>query len=270
MYKVGEYVVFVGVSVDAYDPREGSVGVVTEVHPQDTPRKYRVWFNCSENKKGRWYCNSELQKIELLKTGDSVAFVGPKEYEWEADVGQIGVIERVDANDPEMPYVISFPSHLNGERNWYFVYKVKLLKAGSKEVKVGDRLRFVGPITSSYEPDVVGEVGVVCEIDESTPDTNFRYRLLFPKANDGKPTWIRNEKLEHVESVVAGDLVVATDAIKTNHQEYEDWYPVPGTVGRVVNESGGGGVFVQWEKGSTSKDDMWCCEIEHIRKVILD
>lgn len=54
-----------------------------------------------------------------------------------------------------------------------------------------------------------------------------------------------------------GDKVILADneTTRKDHRENPKNYPKPGTRGVVLDESIA--PFVQWEKGSTSKDDRW-------------
>jgi hypothetical protein len=52
-----------------------------------------------------------------------------------------------------------------------------------------------------------------------------------------------------------GDKVVFTSAIW--HERKPQWYPAPGTVGTVLYDNTG---YIQWPKGSTSRDDAWLAD----------
>lgn len=47
--------------------------------------------------------------------------------------------------------------------------------------------------------------------------------------------------------------------ISKDHARKPEYYPEVGTVGTVKCIDENGNVWVQWPKGSTSKDDYWCC-----------
>ena len=47
--------------------------------------------------------------------------------------------------------------------------------------------------------------------------------------------------------------------IGKDHKEMPEFYPEIGTVGTVVKESGDTDWYIQWPKGSTSREDCWYC-----------
>lgn len=61
-----------------------------------------------------------------------------------------------------------------------------------------------------------------------------------------------------------GDIVKFNNS--TRHREYPEFYPKKGTIGIAVTE-GSEIVTVQWENGSTSKNDCWAVETREISLV---
>lgn len=61
-----------------------------------------------------------------------------------------------------------------------------------------------------------------------------------------------------------GDHVILADneETRTDHLKKPEWYPAPGTRGIVTGDSAV--PYVQWEKGSTSEDDVWANSEENL------
>lgn len=55
--------------------------------------------------------------------------------------------------------------------------------------------------------------------------------------------------------------------IGKDHREMPKFYPEIGTIGTVVNENGDTDCYIQWPKGSTSKEDCWYCSNNDIELV---
>ena len=55
--------------------------------------------------------------------------------------------------------------------------------------------------------------------------------------------------------------------IGEDHREMPRFYPEIGTIGTVVKEGGGTDWYIQWTKGSTSKEDCWYCDENDIELV---
>ena len=62
------------------------------------------------------------------------------------------------------------------------------------------------------------------------------------------------------KDLVKGAKVVFTDA--KAHEEEPQYYPPVGTVGTVLHN---GDDWIQWPKGSTSMDDIWCAPVEALK-----
>lgn len=57
--------------------------------------------------------------------------------------------------------------------------------------------------------------------------------------------------------------------IGKEHKELPEFYPEFGTIGIIINSSENSfDVYVQWEKGSTSKEDCWYCDKNDIELII--
>lgn len=55
--------------------------------------------------------------------------------------------------------------------------------------------------------------------------------------------------------------------IGKDHIDCPEYYPTIGTIGTVVNEGGDTDWYIQWPKGSTSKEDCWYCDENDIELV---
>lgn len=56
--------------------------------------------------------------------------------------------------------------------------------------------------------------------------------------------------------------------IGKDHREMPEFYPPVGTIGTVINQSNEcDDVYVQWEKGSTSRKDCWYCDRHDVELV---
>lgn len=55
--------------------------------------------------------------------------------------------------------------------------------------------------------------------------------------------------------------------IGKNHKKMPEFYPEIGTVGAIVKESGDTDWYIQWPKGSTSKEDCWYCDKNDVELV---
>ena len=62
------------------------------------------------------------------------------------------------------------------------------------------------------------------------------------------------------KDLVKGAKVVFTDA--KAHEEEPQYYPPVGTVGTVLHN---GDDWIQWPKGSTSMDDIWCAPVDVLK-----
>ena len=56
--------------------------------------------------------------------------------------------------------------------------------------------------------------------------------------------------------------------IGKDHREMPEFYPEIGTIGTVVKESGDTDWYIQWPKGSTSREDCWYCDENDIELVV--
>ena len=55
--------------------------------------------------------------------------------------------------------------------------------------------------------------------------------------------------------------------IGKDHREMPEFYPEIGTIGTVVKEGGDTDWYIQWTKGSTSREDCWYCDENDIELV---
>lgn len=55
--------------------------------------------------------------------------------------------------------------------------------------------------------------------------------------------------------------------IGKDHKEMPEFYPEIGTIGIVMKESGDTDWYIQWPKGSTSREDCWYCDRNDIELV---
>ena len=55
--------------------------------------------------------------------------------------------------------------------------------------------------------------------------------------------------------------------IGKDHREMPEFYPKIGTIGTIVKEGGDTDWYIQWPKGSTSKEDCWYCDENDIELV---
>lgn len=55
--------------------------------------------------------------------------------------------------------------------------------------------------------------------------------------------------------------------IGKDHREMPEFYPKIGTIGTVVKEGGDTDWYIQWTKGSTSREDCWYCDENDIELV---
>ena len=55
--------------------------------------------------------------------------------------------------------------------------------------------------------------------------------------------------------------------IGKDHNDMPEFYPLVGTIGTVVKEDGNTDWYIQWPKGSTSKEDCWYCDENDIELV---
>lgn len=61
-----------------------------------------------------------------------------------------------------------------------------------------------------------------------------------------------------------GDEVIFAD--ERLHCRFPKWYPKRGTKGVITNMCCDSTFWVQWERGSTSDNDVWCCNAHNLMK----
>ena len=52
-----------------------------------------------------------------------------------------------------------------------------------------------------------------------------------------------------------------------DHEDMPEFYPPVGTIGEIIEDTDETSYYVQWSKGSTSKEDRWYCSKEDIKLV---
>lgn len=110
-----------------------------------------------------------------LKVGDRVTVVTNGPGDGQDNVGEAGVLERIDAGDTDLPYRVMLDKA--GEGSWW-CHAVRKVDA----LKVGDRVEVVKSRVSGGFTAFEGRKGELREID--TDDTRLPYRVRLDESGD--------------------------------------------------------------------------------------
>lgn len=161
-----------------------------------------------------------------------------------------------------------------------FIIGEKETKESINTFKVGDKVKFLGFSIEDEETlndrlfyPPVNTVGKVLELGSE---------YCFVQWPDGATVdngvWAcRNTYLKKVvehwvpatkDNVEVGSKVKMINKEANNIHPY--WYPAIGTVGVVERLGYNDNCWVQWPEGTTSKDDKWFCNYEHLEVLLCE
>ncbi|HPQ79748.1 MAG TPA: hypothetical protein PLG47_04810, partial [Candidatus Dojkabacteria bacterium] len=132
--------------------------------------------------------------------------------------------------------------------------------------KVGDKVRVSEKLRSTYQMsgvhildcmrEAVGRAVTISRADADTAGDRYRVEEL--------DCWWGEDMFEQIKTnYEVGDKVVYTDS--KHHSERPEFYPKAGTYGRIVDNIFGDIYTIQWDKGSTSENDIWACSCDRFK-----
>ena len=170
-------------------------------------------------------------------------------------------------------------AYIRGQLGRSFIIGEKKDKESVSPFKAGDKVKFLGLnedealVGSQFYPPV-NTVGEVVEV--LSPEFCF---VQWPKSvvySNGAlscPNRFLEKVIEHwvpatKDNVRVGSKVRMID--DKAHNENPRWFPVIGTVGVVTGELDYINCEVQWPKGTTSWQDKWWCNYEHLEVLLCE
>lgn len=174
-------------------------------------------------------------------------------------------------------------AYARGQLGQSFIIGEKKNKESVSSFKTGDKVKFLGLsedealVGSQFYPPV-NTVGEVVEV--LSPEFCF---VQWPKGaiySNGALS-CPNRFLEKVtdEKVIEHWVLATKDNVKVGskvmmidgelHNEKPQWFPVVGTVG-IVRNLWYINCEVQWSKGTTSCEDKWWCNYEHLEVLLSE
>lgn len=172
--------------------------------------------------------------------------------------------------------------YTRGQLGRSFIIGEKKTKEPVNTFKMGDKVKFLGLNIDDEEAlhnrRFYPPVNAVGEVVES----GLIYCVVrWPKGiTSGDGIWsCRNIYLEKVterwvpatedeDNVKVGSKVRMIDEEPNNIHPY--WYPAIGTVGVVERLGCDDNCGVQWPEGTTSEDDRWLCDYEHLEVLLCE
>ena len=179
--------------------------------------------------------------------------------------------------------IIYRSAYIRGQLGQSFIIGEEKIKESVSPFKAGDKVKFLGLsedealVGSQFYPPVntVGEVVEVlssefCFVQWPKGATYSNGALSCPYSFLEKVT---DEKItEHWVPATKDNVKVGSKIRMINgklHNENPRWFPVVGTVG-IVRNLCDINCDVQWPKGTTSWQDKWWCNYEHLEVLLCE
>ena len=169
-------------------------------------------------------------------------------------------------------------AYIRGQLGRSFIIGEKKDKESVPSFKTGDKVKFLGLsedealVGSQFYPSV-NTVGEVVEV--LSPEFCF---VQWPKSavySNGAlscPNRFLEKVIEHWVPATKDNVKIGSKIRMINgklHNENPRWFPVVGTVG-VVRNLCDINCDVQWPKGTTSWQDKWWCNYEHLEVLLCE
>ena len=169
-------------------------------------------------------------------------------------------------------------AYIRGQLGRSFIIGEKKDKKSVSSFKTGDKVKFLGLnedealVGSQFYPPV-NTVGEVVEV--LSPEFCF---VQWPKSavySNGAlscPNRFLEKVIEHWVPATKDNVKIGSKIRMINgklHNENPRWFPVVGTVG-VVRNLCDINCDVQWPKGTTSWQDKWWCNYEHLEVLLCE
>lgn len=169
-------------------------------------------------------------------------------------------------------------AYIRGQLGRSFIIGEKKDKESVSPFKAGDKVKFLGLnedealVGSQFYPPV-NTVGEVVEV--LSPEFCF---VQWPKSavySNGAlscPNRFLEKVIEHWVPATKDNVKIGSKIRMINgklHNENPRWFPVVGTVG-IVRNLCDMNCDVQWPKGTTSWQDKWWCNYEHLEVLLCE
>ena len=170
-------------------------------------------------------------------------------------------------------------AYIRGQLGRSFIIGEEKVKVSVSPFKAGDKVKFLGLnedealVGSQFYPPV-NTVGEVVEV--LSPEFCF---VQWPKSavySNGAlscPNRFLEKVIEHWVPAIKDNVRVGSKVRMIDdkaHNENPRWFPVIGTVGVVTGELDYINCEVQWPKGTTSWQDKWWCNYEHLEVLLCE